>query len=393
MSTAVYEHAFVTPVLRALDQHPFVLIDIGCAWGIDAQWRVFGDNLRALAYDPNLAEVARLNEIEPNPAVKYFAGFAGVPADHPWQAKRADGPQIARNPFQRFSCVKSIVERNAVANDAEKQALNQWHELKLADPNAPIFLAEHFRAEGLAEIDFIKMDIDGADFDVLQSLDREFEERAVLGAFLEVNFIGAGGDTEHSFHNTDQFMRKRGFDLFDLSINRYSSAALPGRYLQANPSKTDVGRPFQGDALYVRDICSEECLPFSAGMTPQRLLKIAAIFSLYGLPDCAAEVLVRFRDRLSAVADVGFLLDVLALQIQRQTSGRLAYLDYMKKFLLEDAYFYPAKSASTDVREDGDPALQAQVERLEAEVARLETALAEKNASAASRLRDFIRRR
>ena len=48
-------------------------------------------------------------------------------------------------------------------------------------------------------------------------------------------------------------MRQWGFDLFDLSLRRYSTGALPAPFEYDGPAQTIFGRPYQGDAIYLRD--------------------------------------------------------------------------------------------------------------------------------------------
>jgi len=53
---------------------------------------------------------------------------------------------------------------------------------------------------------------------------------------------------------------------------------------------------------------------------------------MFGLPDCAAEVLVTFRDRLESLLDVDHGLDLLAAQAQDGNGSPLSYRDYVAAF-------------------------------------------------------------
>ena len=76
----------------------------------------------------------------------------------------------------------------------------------------------------------------------------------VIAVQLEVNFLGTDQPDEHTFHNTDRFMRGQGFDLLRLDVRNCSSRALPARYIWPTPAETVSGRPFQGEAYYARDV-------------------------------------------------------------------------------------------------------------------------------------------
>ena len=80
-------------------------------------------------------------------------------------------------------------------------------------------------------------------------------------------------------------------------------------------------------------------------MSTEKLIKLAAIFSLLGLPDCAAEVLVAFRSRIANLLDVDWSLDALAAQTQSGGRTPLNYRDYIEAFKLDSSDFYPPSSA------------------------------------------------
>ena len=41
---------------RALEQDPFILLDVGCGMGLDPAWRLFEPDLHAHGFDPQIAE-------------------------------------------------------------------------------------------------------------------------------------------------------------------------------------------------------------------------------------------------------------------------------------------------------------------------------------------------
>jgi hypothetical protein len=72
----------------ALADDPFVLLDVGCALGIDPAWRHFGRYLVAHGFDPQVDECARPNVAETNPNIVYHPAFVGLPEEHPGHAAR-----------------------------------------------------------------------------------------------------------------------------------------------------------------------------------------------------------------------------------------------------------------------------------------------------------------
>jgi hypothetical protein len=223
----------------------------------------------------------------------------------------------------------------------EKLEHNAWGMTRLADPNKPVIVPHVLQEMGWADVDFLKIDIDGPDFLVLNSFEGQFDRLGLLAARLEVNLTGASDPTENVFHNTDRFMRERGFELFALDVRLYSLHALPAPFAITAPAQTRTGRPFQAEAFYARDPAGPDWADFGAGMSVEKLLKLAAIFSIWNEPDSAAEILIRFRDRLQGVFDVDAGLDLLAAQAQPDIEQPLSYKDYIASFEANAPQFYP----------------------------------------------------
>jgi hypothetical protein len=134
-------------------------------------------------------------------------------------------------------------------------------------------------------------------------------------------------------------MREAGFGLFNVTVRRYSAAALPGRYQLRIPAETVTGRPLQGDALYLRDICAPESAEFADRLSASKILKAAALMSIGNLPDHAAEILIKFSATLQKYCNLEPLLDTLVEQV---CPGRkMRYYDYIAAFERNDPIFYP----------------------------------------------------
>lgn len=334
-------------IAERLGDEEFTLIDVGCSGGIDRIWRLFGSGLRAIGFDPNVDECSRLNAKETLQGVRYIPAFVGLPPNHPITQRRGTRPYAQRNPWHRLSVAQTIALRQARTDALSSQeiiSLNQWMQASLADPAAPVVLPDFFREHAIDDIDVLKIDVDGADFDILQLLGESIRERDVLAVGLEVNFIGSHDETDHTFHNTDRFMRALGFDLFGLTVRPYSAAALPARYQLTIPAQSQSGRPLQGDALYVRDL-GDPARSEAHELAPAKLAKLCAIYACFGLYDCAAEVLVAHRQRLSALLDVDEALDVLCAEAQGGGESRLSYQEYLAAFQRDESLFYAGRTA------------------------------------------------
>ena len=118
---------------------------------------------------------------------------------------------------------------------------------------------------------------------------------------MEVNWFGSANPTEHTFHATDRFLRENGFTLFGLTARSYSRTDLPAPFEFEVYAQTRFGQPYQGDAIYARDLAAPQLAALAADSPPDKLIKLACIYELIGLPDCAMEILNRFEAAARAV--------------------------------------------------------------------------------------------
>ncbi len=341
MEGMVTHASFPKIVAKSLGSDFFTVLDIGCSGGLDSGWRNFEGALRAFGFDPSLAEVQRLNEKEENRNVKFVAGFVGVPSDCPGAELVESGNYWDRSPWNRLSVCKTLKIRSTAmkaATDKEKLRLNLWDQTQLADPKKPIIIPEFVETNAIDDIDFIKIDVDGADLLILRSMQPILESKKVIGVGIEVNFFGSDQPNVNTFHNVDRTMRQAGFELFDLSLRRYSMAALPCPYIYDFPAQSRSGRPFQGDALYLRDLAAPEYATSSL-RSPKKLLKLSALFSLFGQPDSAAEILLEYRDQLNSLIGIDEgLSELLRQAAPKKHAG--GYAKYIQDFETDSPWFY-----------------------------------------------------
>ena len=125
-----------------------------------------------------------------------------------------------------------------------------------------------------------------------------------------------------------------------MKVRTYSTSALPERYVWPFPAETVAGRRLQGDAFYARDLASTEWDDLARQLGAAKLAKLAAIFAIRGLPDCAAELLATRRSLLAPLLDVDAGLDLLARQVQGSAWRPLGYRDYIAAFEANHRRFY-----------------------------------------------------
>lgn len=302
----------------AFAENPLVVVDVGARGGVERSWKVFGDGVRIVAFEPDPEECARLQAIgERNVTYLPLALGAerGTRTLHVAQSAATssfypnDPAWCGRFDFGDSLRVKSEIELTTTSLD-----------------------------EALAgkPADFLKLDVEGAELEVLRGANLQ----PVLGLVTEVRFTPKMSRCP-AFAELDIFCRAAGFDLYDLDLYRYSRRPLPYPYLydyhdgagQPEPGPTVQGQPLIGDALYFRD-----------GLSAGQPVKLACLFEVFGLSDCAAETLIAHRAEFAQWADPDVLLDMLVPPVKNE---RLSYSDYTARHAAGDRLFRPTSGRRT----------------------------------------------
>lgn len=325
---------------RLWGEQDFFLIDVGASGGLEKHWARFGDRLRAIAFEPLVAEVERLQQMAEGTKIRYEAAFVtcrNFDALFPLDIRQDRAKSKNNDPFRRVSAVKAqqLMQMNYI-----EQVFNAGAPLVYADRR--VVLDDYIQVNEQPAVDFIKIDTDGHDFPVLLGADELLKRGGALGFSIEAQFHGASHDYANTFSNIDRFMRSHGFSLFDLEGYRYSRAVLPAPFAHDIPAQTLSGQVMWGEAVYFRDLADREyerMWPYD--VTPERVLKLACLYDLFGLPDCAAELLLERRELVGEATTA--LLDALAAA---QGTPPLSYAEFIRQFESDPQALYPSRRRS-----------------------------------------------
>jgi len=304
---------------RKFCTEPFLMVDVGASGGIDPKWRIFYDDFFAFGFDPLVKECRRLNKLENKSLCKYIAAFVGAPHGYnfqsDWQAKCGLMPRL------------SATLANKRLNINANERYNTFQDLVISKKY--ITLDDFFKKTEL-RLDFLKIDTDGHDIEVLYGAKELFNKKNFLGACIECQFHGPAHIHANTFANIDIFMRQRGFSLYDMQIHRYSRKDLPGKFLISIPAQTDIGQVQWADVLYFRDLSNPDYSALWGGVwTNVQLLKLACLFEIHNLNDCAIELLNVHQHNLSNIINVNKAITKLVPPIE----GHSATInDYYNRF-------------------------------------------------------------
>jgi FkbM family methyltransferase len=321
-------------VADGLLDEDFTLIDVGCSGGIHDHWRAFGEQLRSFGFDPQRQECARLNEREANPRVRYFPYFVGLQPDHWFHQRRQPAGTPQYRYFQTYLDQLSAGFALECSRDVQQQSNPIFEDLT----TDRIGVSQFVRERAVGDVDFVKIDTDGGDLEVLLSCEEVIRSGAVLGFMVESPFTGSAHETDNSFHNIDRLMRQHGYCLFSLTVNRYSRRSLPAPFTITIAAQTQTGQAIWGDALYFRNAGSPHGEAVAGKLAFPKLLKLACLFEIFCLNDCAAEVIQQHRAAFAARTDPDRLLDLLTPPLHGTTYSYASYIDL---FRTEVARFFP----------------------------------------------------
>lgn len=320
---------------------PVALIDVGASRGIHRRWAALGDRFAAIGFDPLIAEVERLNAVETRPHVRYEAALVGC-RDYdrlfPPELRADEITSLHNEPYVRSSAAAAHAIRQ---QDYVRERFNAGAQVRYTERF--ITLDEYFASSHLRP-NFLKVDTDGHDLEVLIGAAGLLGSPDLLGVQVEAPFHGAVHPYANGFSNIDRHLREHGFSLFDLAAFRYSRAALPAPFAYGVLAQTVSGQVHWGDALYFRDLAHPSYgRMFGIDATRERALKLAALFAVYGLDDCAAELLVS-APALAELPARARLLDALTPRY----FGDLEYSEYMSRFAADPAAWLPRDGVSLD---------------------------------------------
>lgn len=281
------------PLIAALLPAPtWSIVDVGARAGVAGFWAPMQPHATFVGFDPDAEECARLNRpgmrflpyaLADKPGLRnfhltrsiYCHGFAAINADA-WRFPNA--------------------VNNAVAQTVQLQAET---------------LDRALEAHQVERVDFLKLDVEGTELDVLRGFSPC--SMRVLGVLSELWF---GTKDVPSPGDLDNYLRRLGFRLFDIEVQRYPRTTLPVGPLNQDGSPPTPycahGQVQTGDALWFRDPVADRRAgsPFIR-WDDAAVLRLVGLFDLFGYQDAAIELLLAWRDDFRIALDVDEIVDAL----------------------------------------------------------------------------------
>jgi FkbM family methyltransferase len=310
---------------------PITIVDVGARDGFNAEWKVFGEGMRVFCFEPDKDECKRLNDAAP-PQVTYIPAALG-------RARQGQTLYHARLSYSTGLYPSSMDFFYRLLNGKNAELVGQelvWIET----------LNQVMAERKIGVVNFIKLDAEGAELDILLGATDILRPSALCGVLTEIRYHPEINGSP-PFWQMDQYLQAQGFRLFDMSGNKQSRIALPyggltdyflpdGKRFYAY---TVHGQVMDGDALYFRDPLIAKNKENKENLRPVDVLKLAALYEIYHHNDAAAELIIGFRENLKPVVDCELLLDLLTPSLKGE---KMPYQAYLAKYFHPDTSFAPS---------------------------------------------------
>ncbi len=232
--------------LQAHGPHSIQMVDVGARWGATSAWFRLPGLARLYGFEPDAEECARLASIlDPNTDTFFPIALGSHDGEATLHVTAEPACSSIYPPSEwmrsRFPSLTEAM-RPVRTIQVPTQRLDTWASQQQID-----------------RIDFIKLDTQGAELDILRGAEKSLDK--VLGIEAEVIFNPLY-DGQPVFSDVDAFLRKRGFHLWRLdSLAHYAevpSMASSGVVFQQYDflrieSPAGGGRLVWGNAVYFRD--------------------------------------------------------------------------------------------------------------------------------------------
>ena len=255
---------------RFYERRPLVLIDVGSRGGLAEHWKHAEEYLLVIGFEPDVRSYEELSKTERSYRTSQLnLGLYNEKTCLNLYLTRRPGDSSILKPDRRFldrfpeSRRFDIVETTKISVDT---------------------LDNQLRQQGIADVDFIKVDTQGTELHILQGAANTLSQ-VTLGLEIEVEFSQMYED-QPLFADIDSFVRGLGFQLFDLKPYYWKREAGQN---YGGPK----GQIIYADALYLRELDSLVSLVNSLQdieSSKSKVLRALSLCAIYGYQDYALEI-------------------------------------------------------------------------------------------------------
>ncbi len=283
-----YSTEIISQLTPAFTQNPLIFLDIGCSSGIDKLWHNFPESdISISGIDPVSEEIQRLQAATKASNIKYYNYFIGTNnAANIHQLLNKQGLK-----YNMLSAGQATELNNNTQHVADNTKLERVPPQTVSRISLDVFVKRH--TSGLA--DFIKIDTDGYDIDVLRSGTETLKQ--ALGVQVEMNFLNSGNQELSSFSSIDLHLQAQGFIPCKFSPpSLYSLRELPATFEYDIYAQTTRGIPLQCDGIYLRNLTATDTPEQFNNPDFSTICKLISLYVIFGLHDWAVKLVFKYKN-------------------------------------------------------------------------------------------------
>lgn len=248
--------------MKELKDNPITLVDVGAAGGLHKRWDPYRKVLKSILFEPDKEEY---NKLIANKSENTLVINSAVAEEY----------KVVDFNICRWQEVSSIYTPN-------RPILDRYEDSNRFDIDRTISLEANsinrlLQEQNIGEIDFIKIDTQGSELDILKGTSNYFQ--SLIGLEVEVEFIELY-DGQPLFSEVNNFIESKDFSLIDLRKCYWKR--------KGNSNSNRKGQLIYADALYFK---LPENVVTLKQLDQEKILKSIYIYLAYGYDDLARSLL------------------------------------------------------------------------------------------------------
>jgi len=301
---------------KLLANNPLIIVDVGASGGLDPRWSNFTNYFKGILFEPDQREYLKLDKNESDNLLILDTALLDLKTQTDFHLCKKQ--EVSSVFLPNFSLLDKFYE-------PDRFAIHKT--VKLNTDN----LDNVLRKNRMNNIDFIKLDTQGSELPILKGSTDSL--RNVVGLQIEVNFVELYKNIP-LFSDIDIFVRKMGFELFDIKRAFWK---------RNNPKGFGVrkGQLIWGDALYFK--VPEQVLNID-GIDENKVIRTICTYLVYGYVELAESLFIFAKQHRILSNDICKLIKLILVRFtERNPIPNFRGKERIRNMLIKAANFFSIK--------------------------------------------------